>query len=290
MNKTQNVLLFALALLPALLCGSCGNKQQPTAQAIDTLGPIAEGIYREPMEGYELIVIQDKATTQSAKLFANTAPDTLLQRLMPTGEAESSINVVLLANDERNILFDAGLGAAKGGLLLNKLQALYLKPEEVTAILLTHLHGDHIGGLVHNGAPSFPYADLYINIEEYEAWINGPLSKDNEEVMEILSYYAPRLQLFQYGDTILGNIIAHNAAGHTPGHTLYEVGGLLIGGDLLHAPVLQRQHPEISCAYDFDPAQAAATRQHWLRVADSLGHNLYLMHEPIEPLLEIDVE
>ncbi len=277
MNKRWK--FFALAL--ALLCCGCGNKQQSTVQAVDTLGPIAEGIYREPMEGFELIVIQDKATTQSAKLFANTAPDTLLQQLLPTGEAESSINVVLLANDERNILFDAGLGADKGGLLLNKLQALHLKPEEVTAILLTHLHGDHIGGLVHNDAPVFPNADLYINIEEYEAWMNGPLSDDNAAVKEMLSYYTPRLYLFQYGDTLLGDVVAHDAASHTPGHTLYEIGDLLIAGDLMHAKALQLTHPEISCAYDSNPTQAATTRHQWLHNADSLGKRLLFLHFPL---------
>ncbi len=277
MNKTLKILPLALALL----CCSCGNKQQTGEQAVDTLGAIEEGIIRTPMEGFERIVIQDKATTQSAKIFANTAPDTLLQRLMPTGEFESSINVVLLANDERNILFDAGIGAAKGGLLLNKLKALHLKPEEITAVCLTHLHGNHIGGLIHNDAPTFPNADIYLCVDEYEAWLNGPLSQDNEEVMTMLSYYAPRLQLFQYGDTILGNVIAHNAAGHTPGHTLYQVADILIAGDLMHAEVLQLQHPEISCAYDFDPAQAATTRQHWLHTADSLKLNLLCMHSPL---------
>ncbi len=281
MNKTAKLLTLALALL----CCSCGNKQQTGEQAVVTLGAIEEGIYREPMEGFELIVIQDKATTQSAKLFAETAPDTLLQRLLPTGEAESSVNVVLLAGHERNLLFDAGVGAANGGLLLNKLKALHLKPEEITAVCLTHLHGDHIGGLIHNNAPAFPNADLYLNTEEYEAWVNGPLSKDNEEVMTMLSYYAPRLQLFQYGDTILGNVIAHNAAGHTPGHTLYQIADILIAGDLMHAQVLQLPHPEISSAYDHNRSQAATARQHWLRTADSLNQRLLFMHFPLPATL-----
>ncbi len=189
--------------------------------------------------------------------------------------------MVLLANDERNILFDAGIGAAKGGLLLNKLKALYLKPEEITAVCLTHLHGDHIGGLIHNGSPTFPNADIYLNTEEYEAWVNGSLSQNNEAVMEMLSYYAPRLHLFQYGDTILGNIIARNAAGHTPGHTIYQIADLLIAGDLMHAQALQFAHPEISSTYDFDTAQAAATRQHWLNTTNH--QNLLLMHSPLPP-------
>lgn len=229
---------------------------------------------------------------QNAEIFKGTN-DTLLQRLLPEGKAESSVNVFLVANEKNYILFDAGLGTNKGGKLREKLAALHVRPEDVTAVILTHFHPDHIGGMIYNDGPAFPNADIYASVDEYEAWVNGSQKNNNQQVMEMLACYANRLNLFQDGDTLLDAkgdgglpIIAHDAVGHTPGHTVYEIGDVLITGDLIHAKSLQAEHPEFSSSYDIDAPQAVLARRHWLQYARDNQKIFAGMHLPLPGTLE----
>lgn len=281
MRKQLRYLVVALTIVGALTLTGCHSGAAKGQAAQDTTNEMhLAGVSRTPHEGFELICIQDKAMTQSAKLFKD-ADAKLLKQMLPNGEAESSDNVFLVANDQRYILFDAGIGEEQGGTLLKKLKMLHVNPEEVSAVVLTHFHPDHIGGLIYNNGPAFPNADIYASVAEYNAWTNGSLKKDNKQVMAMLACYAPHLQLFQDGDTILGNIVAHYAAGHTPGHTVYEIGDVLITGDLIHAKALQVEHPEISSVYDQYPQQAAQQRQKWLQYAKQNGKVFAGMHLPL---------
>lgn len=272
---------MAVAFILMTLLAGCrgkGDKQAPQADTARAMG--VEGVARMPMEGFELICIQDKAVTQPAKIFKGT-DDALLGKLLPKGVAASSINVFLVANDSRYILFDAGVGEEQGGMLRSKLEALHVRPEEVAAVVLTHFHNDHIGGLVYNDGPAFPNADIYASVAEYEAWTNGELRGKNKQVMRMLSYCAPHLQLFNDGDTILGNIVAHYAVGHTPGHVVFEIGDVLIAGDLIHAKELQVEHPEFSSSYDMYPQAAAQEREKWMQYARQNGKVFAGMHLPL---------
>lgn len=238
-----------------------------------------EGVARLPLEGFELIGIQDVVDSMEVSLF-NDAPDSVLAQVMPTGKTPAGINVFLVANEDYQILFDAGMGAAKGGRLMSKLEALNVKASDVDAIFLTHLHADHIGGMVQNGCATFPNAQLYISAQEFDAWTNGAMQQRNEQVLEMLSYYAERLNILDNGDTAMGFIVAHVAPGHTPGHTLYELPNVLIAGDLIHAKELQMDYPECCATFDHNKKQAVAARQRYLEYA--LTHHLVLadMHFP----------
>ncbi len=266
--------LFFPALLLTFALVSCHSATPP---ADDTLVPDSGGIaVNGEADGVTITGIHDLENTMPVDLFKATTPDSLLKELAPDGSFQSAINVYLAVTDEHTVLFDAGLGADNGGKMLNKLAALHVRPEDVDAIFLTHLHADHIGGLLKGGIPVFPNATIYLSVDEFNAWSdNGPMASQNALWKKVLESYALRVQPFNDGDRLLdGLVVARLAPGHTPGHTVYIVDNCLIAGDLLHAQDLQLLHPECCARYDNNPTQAIATRKEILKYTEDSG--LYL--------------
>ena len=115
--------------------------------------------------------IEDKpgGTLQPHTLYPDV-PDSLWSALGLQEGVPSSMSCFLLRADGKTILLDAGLGAPFSQ-LLPKLNELGLTPEELRLIYITHLHPDHIGGLLKDGKMAFPQAELYVNRIEAEAWL-----------------------------------------------------------------------------------------------------------------------
>ena len=258
-------LLFAVALL----IGCKGKHQQSENVANDTVELASCAVLSE-MDDMDVIAIPDRVKQMDIDLFKGSYDDSLLAALMPDGSSPSAVNVFLLRmsgyyydTPDYDVLVDAGLGEDNGGALLRQLKKLDVTPEEIDAVCLTHLHGDHIGGLLKDGQPVFPNARIYLSVEEFNAWSDdGPMAKQNSLWKQVLSCYANQINLFQDGDAIIdGRIKTHLATGHTPGHTVYEAGLCLFVGDLIHAQDLQLKYPEFCARYDNDPVQAVKTRK-----------------------------
>ena len=100
------------------------------------------------------------------------------------------------------------------------------------------------------------------------------------QVVKTLNAYKAQLHLFAFGDTLPGNVVALDAAGHTPGHTVYQAGKLLVVGDILHGNALQLLYPEICPTYDMDKEKAIESRKRILDYA--LKNDLMMagMHFP----------
>jgi glyoxylase-like metal-dependent hydrolase (beta-lactamase superfamily II) len=187
-----------------------------------------------------------------------------LDRYVSGGNFQSETNTFLIRGRGLTVVVDTGFGGA----IFESMKTLGVSPADVDAVLLTHLHGDHIGGLQRDGKALFPKAKVYLAAEERAWWLDN---QGNAGAKAALAPYDGRLETFSplkidaNPQEILPGIRAAAAFGHTPGHTVFllESSGekLLIWGDLMHVEGVQFPLPEISVSYDTDSAAAAAVRK-----------------------------
>ncbi len=223
---------------------------------------------------FEVIAVQDAPSTMRAELFPGI-PEAEFRKLAGTTRAPSSVNVFLLKGDGKTILVDTGNGGDRGAM------AKKLKQEKIDFILLTHMHGDHIGGLLDKeGKAAFPAALVYVSAPERDYWQSAAAGARGELARRVLRAYGDRVKLFQFGDEVLPGIKALDAVGHTPGHTAFETDSLLIVGDLLHAVAIQIPRPEICATYDMDPGKAVQARRKFYDLAVSSAKPIAGMHLP----------
>lgn len=118
----------------------------------------------------EVIALQDVATEGNPGLLIGLGQADAEKYLTP-GALKNSINAFVVRNDEMTLLFDTGLGTggARKGDLLESLARAGIQPGDVDAVLITHFHGDHVGGLLKDGEPVFPKARLLVPRVELEA-------------------------------------------------------------------------------------------------------------------------
>ncbi|WP_212004641.1 MBL fold metallo-hydrolase [Chitinophaga sp. HK235] len=224
----------------------------------------------------------------------------LLEHSLSPTHVHLDINILLLRKKDRLILIDCGLGQEEptAGLLPQSLAAAGFQPEDITDILITHAHTDHIGGLLRaNGTMVFPNAHVYMTKTEYNFWMSGqpdfsasPLHNQPaitaalvNRVREILTTATPQLQLVKEDEILFDCIRLIPAPGHTPGHVMVDIhsGGisLLHTADLLHSGILL-QHPEWGMQYDINFHQAVTTRRNTLAAQATSGKMTMAYHMP----------
>lgn len=168
-------------------------------------------------------------------------------------------------------LVDAGAGTAMGdslGRLVDNLRAAGTEPAQVTRLLATHLHPDHVGGALADGAATFPNAELVVSEAERAFWTDESNVAEGmepffETARNVLEAYGDRLRPIS-GEAEIGPATAVPLPGHTPGHTGYRIASgddsLLIWGDIVHVAPVQLARPEVTIGFDVSPEEAAATR------------------------------
>ncbi|MDR0422352.1 MAG: MBL fold metallo-hydrolase [Proteiniphilum sp.] len=215
--------------------------------------------------------------------------DEMIAECLPDGGTyNSAVNAFMIEYEDETVLVDAGFGRN----LFAHLEACDKKPEDIQTILMTHLHGDHIGGLLREGRKSFPNATLYISRAEHDYWTSDEAMQRVAEnrrggfvqARNVIEAYGENLRLFtpgsveKPGDDLLPGIKAVEAYGHTPGHTafLLENDGsrLLIWGDLTHAVSVQTAYPQVGYVADTDPVQSAESRRRLFKYAADNGNIL----------------
>lgn len=177
------------------------------------------------------------------------------------------------------ILVDAGAGSGLGptaGKLPAALAGIGVDPADIGTVLLTHLHGDHIGGLVDAvGDAIFPNAGIVLHAAEAAFWLEGaPGAGADQQSVDLARHavapYKDHMRLIEEGEVMPG-IGAVFLPGHTPGHTGYRIGEngawVLIWGDLVNQPVVQCAFPEAGFFSDADGALAVRTRKDMLSKA-----------------------
>jgi len=229
----------------------------------------------------EVYAIRDKNTTMKGTLFSDYTKTSSFKQKDLKKEYPASVNCFVLRYNFKTFLIDAGNFDPKGS-LVSKLATINVKPKTVDYILLTHLHPDHIGGLVDkDGSAVFPNAKVYVTYEEWKYW--SPIiakQKSTEVLRQFSDAYNGRIQTLKFGEPIVSNLYAVKAVGHTPGHCYYRQGKLRFVGDVVHAVDLQIEHPEYCASFDNDMKQAYQTRISFLETMNKDGNVIFGAHIP----------
>lgn len=192
---------------------------------------------------------------------------------------QTAVNAYLISDGKQLILVDAGTGNVFGptlGKIVENIKAAGYKPEEVDTILLTHMHPDHMSGMVAaDGKAAFPKAKVWASKADRDFWLNKEVANAAPEGEKpffkmaqdaVAPYEAKKaMNYFDAGSEVLPGITALSSAGHTPGHISYliESNGdkVLVWGDIVHSRAVQFRHPEVSIDFDTDQAKAIASRK-----------------------------
>lgn len=280
----KNCVLCGTASLLVASCGGNAKKQisQQKTPMDTVLASNADSLYTQVMSvgDVEVLWVRDNVAPKlmPCKLFPK-ASEALIDSLgLKEGIPSTISSFWVITPDGTKVLFDTGLGSEVDSHLLSGLKSKGIEPHQVEYIYLTHMHGDHIGGMMKSdGTPVFPNAEVYVSKPEYDYWM---ADEANQQQVQTMQAYKEHLHLFQFGDTLPGGVMALNAVGHTPGHTVFQVGKLLVVGDLMHGAALQEIHPEICASFDMDTVQAIKARRHFLQYAQDSGLVMAGMHLP----------
>lgn len=250
--------------------------------AMPLAGTQAPGVYRLKIGAFEVTVLSDGNLAIDRPLFAGDAAgaDALLNKaFLPQGPIPTCVNEWLVNTGDKLVLVDAGAGnsfAPTLGKMHGNLAVAGVDPAAVDVVVITHMHPDHIPGLLGNdGRMMFPNAVVHINADERAFWSseqNRAKAPDQFKVFFDLANAAikpyadaGKVQTFKDGAQFAPGVSAAAAPGHTVGHTMVRVSSdgsdLLLWGDIVHCAALQFAEPERAIAFDSDPAMAIANRK-----------------------------
>jgi glyoxylase-like metal-dependent hydrolase (beta-lactamase superfamily II) len=272
---------FKPAVFACLLAGfaACVMPASAAAPQVRTQAP---GFYRMMLGDIEVTALSDGTHPFPVDtVMEHVGPPVVASDLARAGlsaPVQGSINAFLINTGTQLILIDTGAGLLYGdccGKLLANLRAAGYQPEQVDQVFLTHLHKDHVGGILAGSAMAFPRAVLRVNQADAAYWLS-PASKEaapaflrsffDSAVAATAPYIAAgRFQTFADNAQLAPGIVATTARGHTEGHTTFTITSrgqaLLAWGDIVHVAAIQLEQPGATVKYDTDGAAAAATRR-----------------------------
>lgn len=296
MNMSSALRIFAigsLLLLPALL-----SSASAAAPQVKTSAP---GYHRMLLGDFEVTAISDGTVDLTVTdLLTNTTPTKVrsaLARAYLKDPVETSVTAYLINTGSKLVLIDTGAGAFFGptvGKLMGNLKASGYQPEQIDEVYVTHMHADHIGGLVSGDKIAFPNAIVRADRRDADYW----LSKANmdaapkeakqffEAAMAAVNPYiaTDKFKPFDGNSELTPGIKAVAAHGHTPGHNIYVVESqgqrLVLWGDLMHVAAVQFAEPAVTIRFDTNPKAAATQRKKEYADAAKRGHWVAAAHLP----------
>jgi len=279
---------FSAAALAAPVLPGVVTPVLARAPLADTQPP---AFYRQKFGTSELTVVSDGTLPvgEASKVFVGSeaagVDDLIKANFLSPENVRLQQNLLILNTGDKLVLFDSGMGTSKlfgptTGQLLANLKAAGFEPKDFDAVVCSHAHVDHIGGLVAaDGSAIFPNAQIYIDQSDFEFWTDeAKLEGAGKPFVEVsraqLLPLRDRLVFFKDGQEVLSGVQAMAAPGHTVGHTCFVVTsgnqGLCVLADIAHHHIALIEKPRIEFAYDTDAKQAVASR---LRVLDMLAAN-----------------
>jgi glyoxylase-like metal-dependent hydrolase (beta-lactamase superfamily II) len=212
---------------------------------------------------------------------------------LPTDNIQLGLQPLLVKASDRVLLFDTGAGTNFGpqaGKLSETLAAANVDPQSVTDIFISHVHGDHVGGLVNAaGALNFPNATIHISEPEWKFLTS--LSAEDAKMIGLgtrdamVAAMKPKVQAFKPGaDLVPGTVKAVDIKGHTPGHSAYKISSgaesLLYIGDSMHHSIISVQKADWPMGFDSDQKTGAASRAALVADLAKSGQRVYAVHFP----------
>ena len=283
-GKTYTMPIFSIRSLPgAALTLVLAATLAPAA--VHAAGPQPKnvpGYYRMMLGDFEVTAISDGTVALPVdKILTNVKPgqvDKALAKQFLKAPVETSVNGYLINTGTKLVLIDSGAAGLFGptlGKLAANLKAAGYSAEQVDEVYITHLHPDHVGGLMVDGKMAFPNAVIRADKHDSDFW----LSEDNmkkapkdvqgffQGAMASLTPYvkADKFKSFEGNTDLAPGIKAIASHGHTPGHAIYAIESkgqkLVLWGDLMHVAAVQFPNPSVTIAFDVDSKAAAAQRK-----------------------------
>lgn len=288
----KNVVVSSVAymIVPLFMLGCSGQSKQSkekdvVTESVEVLNVKENMLSTLELDGMKVTWIRDNAKERlmQRSLFPD-ATDAQIDSLSLKEGVPASVSAFLVEKDGKYMLFDSGVGAPDSK-LQEGLKTLGVAQSEIDYIFITHFHGDHIGGMMKDCGPLFTNAEIYASKTEYDAWMKMPDDKKSQ-VETMMKAYGDRVHMFAFGDTLPCNVIAMDASGHTPGHTVFQTGKLLVVGDLMHGAALQLKYPDICATYDMDKKGAIKSRKHYIEYARKNNLVIAGMHLPVPAFMK----
>ena len=256
------------------------------------------GYYRMKVGDVAVVALSDGTISSDVtSLLANAKPGEvkkLLANALVEEPIDSAMNAFLILLGNRVILVDAGAGNLLGPKcfkLPESLRGVGYTPEQVTDILITHVHIDHVGGLVDGEKRVFPNAIVHVSKKELEFWADKSARETFPEVireffkiadMTMTPYLVShQVKRFEPGDEVVPGITTEAAYGHTAGMTYYILQNkgekLVFWGDTMNIPEVQFPNPSITIRFDSDSQKAIVQRK---KAFAEAAKNRYLVALP----------
>jgi glyoxylase-like metal-dependent hydrolase (beta-lactamase superfamily II) len=271
--KTVIRTVAALALFAALPALAGPAPAQPAATAFH-VGKLS------------LVSLSDATFTMAndGKVFGVDAgpaavADVLKAAHAPADTIRLCIDALLVRDGDRIALIDTGLGPKAGGALVASLKLAGVNPDQITDVLITHPHGDHLGGLLDaSGQPAFPKAKVRMSSADW-AYLQAQTG-----MADMTKAIAPQVVTFEPGANVTPSITAVAIPGHTPGHVGYQIVSgkdrLLDIGDTAHSSIISLAKPDWTMGFDGDAAVARASRRETLSELAKDHETVFAPHFP----------
>ncbi|MGC9420558.1 MAG: MBL fold metallo-hydrolase [Rhodovulum sp.] len=260
-NRRQALMAGAALPLAAAATGTA-------RAAAPMMGAAMAQFHRFQLGGFEVttLLAGTRTVEEPQKIFGlNVEPDRFAEvsadNMIPADKAQFFFTPTVVNTGSELILFDTGL-SPEG--TTAALAAAGYAPDQIDKVVITHMHGDHVGGLSGEAGETFAGAAYYTGAAEFDAWdMSG-----NETFEAKMRPLAEKTTFIEDGGAVASGVTAMAAFGHTPGHMAYmlesEGKGLVIGADFANHYVWSLAHPDWEVLYDRDKEAAAATRRRLL--------------------------
>ena len=293
----------------AVALTTVGGTRPALAQTADAASGPRAVIYDRKVGDITLTTLLDGYLGLGQDLLTNADPALVAANLAaayldPTAAMPVPISTHLIRNGADITLIDAGAGSAfgpTGGRHLAALAAAGIAPEAVTRVVLTHMHPDHVGGLITDAGAVFANATLHVSAPELAFWTDAAIAASVPDGMKgffalaggVVTAYGARVTPFDGDADLGGGLSAIALHGHTPGHTGYRLSSgsdqLIIIGDTAAFASLQFSNPDIGISFDGDGAAAVATRKKLLAMVAADKIAIAGSHLPFPGVGHVDV-